>query len=360
MTPRRSRARLWLMSAALVLAGLTAAAGLFRLPLACLFGHEPTDPGPAGLQGVECLGRVDVEGGVLDLAPVRAGRVVAVPVREGEEVPAGAVLLRLDDQPARLQVRQARAAREAARAQAALAEEAARLHPFRVAGQEALVASARGRAAAAREELRRTERLHDHGLISKEERASAQERVKSLDAAAAAEARRLEGLRGEDPALRVQQAKAEVARAEALVAEAEYGLGQCAVTAPEAGRLLRVRCGAGEVVSPQAAVLVFAPARPRLVRAEVEQELAHLVEVGQPAVARDEMNPGQSWKGRVTRVGDWYSDSPAIPRRMARFTDMPTVECLIALDSGQPALRVGQRMTVLLGKAAAAAGSGKR
>jgi multidrug resistance efflux pump len=353
MTPRRSRALFWLVSAGVVLAGLSGAAGVFRLPpLAGLFGYEPPDAGSVGLHGVECLGRVDVEGGVLDLAPVRAGRVVAVPVREGEAVPAGAVLLRLDEEPARLQVRQARAAREAARSRVALAREAVRLHPFRVAGQEKLLASARSRAAAAREELRRKERLHDQGLISQEERASAREEVKSLEATAEAEGRRLAGLRAEEPGLQVEQATAEEARAEALLAEAEYGLKQCAVVAPEAGTLLRLRCGAGEVVSPQAAVLVFAPARPRLVRAEVEQELIHLVEVGQPAVVRDEMNPGRSWKGRVARVSDWYADSPSIPRRMARFTDMPTVECVIALDPGHPPLRIGQRMTVLLGKAA--------
>lgn len=357
MTPRRSRMPCWLLSAGVVLAGL-AAAGVFRVPLAGLLGHERADAEPAGLQGVECLGRVDVEGGVLDIAPVRGGRVVAVPGREGEEVAAGAVLLRMDEQPARLQVRQARAAHKAAQAQLALAREAVTLHPFRVAGQQAVVASARSRAAAAGEELHRKERLHEQGLIGKEERASAREEVNALQSMADAEGRRLESLRAEDPGLRVQQAKAEVARAEALLAEAEYGLTQCLVVAPEAGRVLRVRCGVGEVVSPTAAVIVFAPARPRLVRAEVEQELIHLVEVGQPAVVRDEMNPDRSWKGRVVRVSDWYSDSPSIPRRMARFTDMPTVECLIALESGQAPLRVGQRMTVFLSKAMRALGTG--
>jgi hypothetical protein len=60
------------------------------------------------------------------------------------------------------------------------------------------------------------------------------------------------------------------------------------------------------------------------------------------------MNPEWSWPGRVSRVGDWYADSPTIPRRLARFTDIPTVECLIALDPGHPPLRIGQRMTVQL------------
>jgi multidrug resistance efflux pump len=201
----------------------------------------------------------------------------------------------------------------------------------------------------AREQMGRTERLFDQGLIDKEEKAAARQEVKTLESLAEAEEKRVEGLRGENPHLRVQQARAELARQEALLAEALYALEQCVVKAPSAGSVLRLGCSAGEVVSPQLPVIVFAPARPLLVRVEVEQELIHRVEVGQPAVARDEMNPERSWSGHVVRVSDWYSDRPTIPRRMARFTDIPTVECVVALEPGHPPLRIGQRMTVLLG-----------
>ncbi len=344
----RPRTLVWLLAVAVVLVGLSGAAGVFRLPLA-LFGCRQPDSERPGLQGVECLGRVDVEGGLLELAPVRSGRVVAVSVHEGEAVPAGAVLLRLDEQPAQLLVQQARAAQQVAETQVALAEEAARLHTFRVAGQEALARAARNRVPAAREQMERKERLFDQGLIDKEEKAAARQEVKTLESLAEAEEKRVEGLRGENPCLRVQQARAELARAEALLAEARYALDQCVVKAPVAGSVLRLRCSAGEVISPQLAVIVFAPARPRIVRVEVEQELIHRVEVSQPAVVRDEMHPERSWNGRVVRMSDWYSDNPTIPRRMARFTDIPTVQCEIALDPGHPPLRIGQRMTVLLG-----------
>ena len=344
----RFRTLVCLLAVAVVLVGLSGAAGVFRQPLA-LFGGGPQHPAQPVLQGVECLGRVDVEGGLLELAPVRSGRVVAVSVREGEAVPAGAVLLRLDEQPARLLVQQARAAQQAAQTQVTLAEEAVRTHASRLATQEALARAARSRVLAAREQMERTERLFDRDLIDKEERAAARQEVKTLESLAEAEEKRVEGLRGENPHLRVQQARAELARQEALLAEACYALEQCVVKAPSAGSVLRLRCSAGEVISPQLAVIVFAPARPRIVRVEVEQELMHRVEVGQSAVARDEMNPDRSWNGRVVRVGDWYSDRPTIPRRMARFTDIPTVECVISLDPGQPPLRIGQRMTVLLG-----------
>lgn len=360
MRSNRFRSLFWLLAVALVLVGLTGAAGHVRPTFLGLFGGERPVAEPTGLQGAECLGRVDLDGGVQDLAPVRPGRVVAVPVLEGQTVSAGTVLLRQDEEPSRLLVQQAQAAGCAAQAQLALAEEAARLHPSRIAGQEALVQAARCRVSAAREVLRRKERLHDQALINKEERDAARDEVKALEAVATAEEKRLEGLRGQNPALRVHQAKAEAARAQAQVDEARHALEQCVVRAPAAGRLLRVRCGVGEVVSPRAAVLVFAPAKPYIVRAEVEQELIHLIEVGRPAVVKDEMNPEWSCKGRVTRISDWYADSPTIPRRMARFTDLPTVECVIALDPGHPPLRLGQRMTVLFDRASPAVGSGNR
>jgi multidrug resistance efflux pump len=344
----RSRTLVWLLAVVVVLVGLGGAASVFRQPLA-LFGYGPQHPERLGLQGVECLGRVDIEGGLIELAPVRSGQVVAVNVHEGEEVSAGAVLLRLDEQPAQLLVQQARAAQQAAQAQVALAEEAVRTHAFRLASQEALARAARNRVPVACEQMRRKERLFERGLIDTEEMAAARQEVKTLESLAEAEEKRVEGLRGEDPHLRVQQARAELARQEALLAEACYALEQCVVKAPAAGSVLRLRCSAGEVISPQQAVIVFAPAQPRIIRVEVEQELMHRVEVGQTAVVRDEMNPERSWNGRLVRVSDWFSDRPTIPRRMARLTDIPTVECVIALEPGQSPLRIGQRMTVLLG-----------
>src|SRR5271154_6266149 len=61
-------------------------------------------------RGIVCFGHVDVEHGVTGLAPLVAGRVVEVPVREGEALAAGAALLRLDDRSAPAHVAQARAA----------------------------------------------------------------------------------------------------------------------------------------------------------------------------------------------------------------------------------------------------------
>ena len=100
----RPRRLIWLSAVAMMLAGLSGAVGVICQPLAQSAGRRPGTERP-GLPGVGCLGRVDVEGGLLELAPVRSGRVVAASVREGEAVSAGTVLLQLDEQPARLRSR---------------------------------------------------------------------------------------------------------------------------------------------------------------------------------------------------------------------------------------------------------------
>src|SRR5947209_13543051 len=58
---------------------------------------------------VVCFGHVDMEHGVTPLYPVVPGRVMAVEVRETQDVKAGHVLVRLDSSVARLRVREAEA-----------------------------------------------------------------------------------------------------------------------------------------------------------------------------------------------------------------------------------------------------------
>ena len=50
--------------------------------------------------------------------------------------------------------------------------------------------------------------------------------------------------------------------------------------------------------------------------------------------------------GQVTRIANWYSQRRTILAQPGQFKDVPTVECVIALDLGNPPLRLGQRVRV--------------
>ena len=88
-----------------------------------------------------------IEADEVNVGVETAGRVVALPLNEGDEVHAGDVLLRLDDTVAQAQLVQARAALDAARASLALVEAGARDEDVRAATATRDQAAA-GRAAA--------------------------------------------------------------------------------------------------------------------------------------------------------------------------------------------------------------------
>src|SRR5262249_10221468 len=113
-----SRRTFWIVILAVVAIG-TPAAGL----LLCYSsrgtppfqrGKSDGDSTSSGGQGVVCFGQVDLRHGVTALYPLQPGRVVEVLVQEGQTVPEGTILLRLEDGPARSRVAEAQAALEAA------------------------------------------------------------------------------------------------------------------------------------------------------------------------------------------------------------------------------------------------------
>jgi multidrug resistance efflux pump len=312
---------------------------------------RPESPSPA-TPDVVCLGHVDVDGGVAAVGTAVPGRVVALNVREGDVVPAGAVLLRLDDRPARFGAEQARAVLESAKARLTLATQNGRQHPARVAQQRSAAEAADHRLAAAREQLLRQQELFKINNANAREVSAAESQVRDLEAQARAAWERLAELGLTDPDLPVREAKAEVAAAEARLQQAEYAVEQCEVRAPSAGIILRVQAAVGEVVGGPAGVapFQFCPDRPLIVRAEVEQEFVPRLAVGQPAVVEDEAAAhGTVWPGRVVRIAGWYAARRNIPDRPAAFKDVPTVECVIALDGPRPPLRIGQRVQVQIG-----------
>src|SRR5262245_50438605 len=107
------------------------------------------------------FGFVDVEGGVVPLAPVQPGRVAEVLVGENAEVEAGAPLFRLDDAQAQVKVRQAKAAVAAAEEQLKQARDLPEQHRRKVEAQKEAVAAARSDVDVARTQRDKVKRLFE-------------------------------------------------------------------------------------------------------------------------------------------------------------------------------------------------------
>lgn len=319
-------------------------------------GTPKDDAGKSSALGegrIVCFGLVDVEPGVASLVPVQQGRVVAVPVKEGDEVKAGQELLRLDDRAAEFALRQAKANLGAAEAQLKLAKQAPARHKIQVVKQQAAIQAAEGRLAGANEEAARVQRLFESKNISAEQAQAAKEQVKTAEAGVQVEKETLNELRLAQPELDIKRAEEDVAAKQALVDQAKHALDECTLRAPGAGTVLRVLVREGDVFGPQTRqpAVQFCPQAARIVRAEVEQEFAGRLALGQPALIQDDAVASPTWKGKVTHVADWYASRRSLTQEAFQFNDVRTLECIVTLDADQPPLRINQRVRVTIGQA---------
>jgi HlyD family secretion protein len=354
MNHNSERRRPWWLAAVLALVVIASPVVIHFHPE--VWSSTPADTGSevraVGKARVVCLGHVDLEEGVTALNPVQPGRVVEVAVREGQKVKAGAVLLRQDDQQARLMVRQTEGELKAACARLAQAQKLPQQHQSELAAQMAALEAARFRLAAARESAQRTRKLLKDGMAGKEEAGTAENVVRELEAMLKAEQDKYARLQAEIPNEHVTLAEAEVEARQARLEEARHALSERALCAPADGEVLRLLAAVGDVMGPQTtqAAVLFCPERPRVVRAEVPQEFADRVRVGQAVAIQDDARLVEVGRGQVTRVSDWYTQRRSIIQEPSVRNDVRTLECIIRIDPGNPPLRIGQRVRVVMGE----------
>jgi multidrug resistance efflux pump len=308
-------------------------------------------PRPSGTPTVVCLGTADVRGGVVRLLPTVPGRVLAVHVDDNADVSAGQVLLTLDDRQARSQLREAEAALQAAESQCHEARKGPEQHKLVLAQQKAALAALRHELAAAHLAAAHKRKLMEAKQLSREEADAAVEVEHKLKSLEQVEAAKLEALELRDPLQDLARAEAEVRAKAAMRDRVRDALGEYALKAPTAGRVLRVLANPGDLVGPGQTneALLFCPAGPRVVRAEVEQEYAGRVEIGQHAAIEDAARSGgPTWNGKVVRIADWFTHRRIVTPDQIPVQEVRTLECLVELDANQPPLRIGQRVRVRL------------
>jgi multidrug resistance efflux pump len=319
-------------------------------------GAERSFSGPPG---VICLGTVDLEntpGGFVPLAPLQPGAVIDVPVTDNQAVKKGDVLLKVDDEMQVQTVAQADTGVRLAQAQVNEARQAAAVYQAGVDAQKAVVDAAKHKIAAADYRLKRQKYLM--GLTSpmsnQDEINAATEELDAAKSAVAAEEAKLRAVEASKPDVKVREADEALTLARQRADQARLALKRCTLEAPADGTVLRIAVTKGAILGPQTrqAPVLFAPTDTRVVRAEVDQEFAHRVQVGMTAVITDEANGQVTWQGRVKRLGAAYlpKRSAGGPESYALGGSEPRVlECLVELDPGQPMPLLGQRVRVNIG-----------
>ena len=212
---------------------------------------------PAGQYRISAPGRVEGTTPEIELRPRLEGRIVRLPVEEGQFVEEGETLLQLDDQQYRHEV--ALAAAKLALAEAELERLVNGAH-----NQERIEAAALCRAKLA--ELERAElawkriyELHQSRAISEQEADNQRTQVAALMAefeAARARQQLLEAPARDDE---IQMANARIHAAKAQLELAKIQLERTKLRAPSRGRILKINVEMGELTgpdSPQPAVIL--------------------------------------------------------------------------------------------------------
>jgi multidrug resistance efflux pump len=357
--PARAWFRLsWLLGIGLLTASLVGASHVLNSrPTAGDPSKPPAERTFSGPPGVVCLGTVDLEsapGGFIPLSPTHAGEVTHVNVYEGQVVKKGDVLLRVDDELQVLQVGLAEAAVRVADSQFAQAQVLPERYRAGIEALQAAVTAARHKVTAAEYRLNRQRRLATIAQSNDEEIQAATEDLNAAKSLVAAEEAKLRETQANKPDAKVREAEEGVAVARQRLEQAKLALRKCGLDAPADGIVLRLTAGKGTVLGPQTrqAPVLFAPAGPRVVRAEVEQEFAHRVQAGMTAVVQDEASGQTTWQGRVKRLGAAF-----LPKRSTGGpesfglggSDARVLECVIELDAGQSLPVIGQKVRVNIG-----------
>lgn len=308
----------------------------------------------AAVDEVVALGFADVEPGVAGLNPVQGARVLELP-RENQSYTAGQILVRLDDQEARLRVLEAQRELDLAKEEWSQAKTKPEEDlSDKIELQKLAIESARRQLATtqASAKVRETERRG--GVITRAMAEPAARVVEQTRAQLQLEEKRLALLEKQRRHVKdKERLAAQVVKAkEAKVKRAETALEDYVIKAPEDGKVLRVLVRKGEMVGParSSPAVQFCPTKPpRIIRAELEQEYAALVNPGAAVTVVDDSSTGERWTGRVVSLSDWYTRRRAILQEPKIFNDVRTLECIVSLKlDGKNPPRIGQRVRVLI------------
>jgi HlyD family secretion protein len=275
------------------------------------------------------------------------GRLSRVLVDEGSMVSAGQVVAELDsaDYAARVDLAKA----EVAARQAQLDRLRAGSREEERSESDALLRQAEARVKAARQELERRRPLLETGAISRSEfdQAVREESTASaaVDQARSAKVLVAEQTRSED----LRRAEADLAAAQARLAEALALMDKTTIRSPISGQVLRRWKKTGESVSALAGtdIVSIGNLSRLVVRAEVDETDVAKVRLSQPAYVTAEAYPGIHFTGHIVRIAHQLGRKKVFTDEPTERVDKKTMEALVQLDAGQK-LPVGLRVDVFI------------
>ena len=331
------------------------AIGLLVVPLAVVGWWLSRPAAPNSLVTIDeldvlCTGRVDSSGMVVSLEPSQAGRVLKIYAQENKPLDKGQEILRLDDSTAKARLLQATAGVDGAKVDLASAEKEAQRFPEQLEARRALGAAAKARVDQAKKLVEQRKAQQQITPLTKIEQEGLEAQVRELESLELADRLQLADIeKNLNPQWRIDAAKARLDAAKADQQLAQKSVEDCVMRAPSAGRILRLQTSEGALLMPGGypAAIVFVPAGPLVVRAELDQEFIGRVREGMTVEVRDDGRAnGPMYPGRIKSMSRWVAQRRTMILDPGEINDVRTVECLVELQSSIDELFIGQRMRV--------------
>ena len=342
--------------------------------IGCLLGanqvlHAPRGPDGTGREaaaphgdakngargsGIVCTGVYGPESDIIPLVPSVKGEVMEVLVKSHQKVAKGQALLKMDDRLWRLKLEEAEAGVEFARSQQNQAQMGMKQYIAEREAQLLLIEIRKKEHAMAREKLAKIEpaALQKLSAAVISDYNAGKIGLEALDLAIKAEEKKLEAVEARKPSPAIEQADVGMRRAMSVRKQAQLGVDQCILTAPDDGVIMQVLAPVGTKFGEQGLKPAFLFYSGNLiVKADINQEWANRVAVGQTAVIQDHSGNGQTWRGKVTYVAPGFlpkREASAIPDILQQNQEL-VLECRITLDPNQKVPLLNQKVRVHLG-----------
>jgi HlyD family secretion protein len=251
-------------------------------------------------------GKVDVEGGVVQVAARAPGTVREVMVQEGDTVTKNQILARQEDDAQRLAIGAAQAGVSQAQSAEALTAVNIRV---------------------AQREYERLQKLAPNNFVAQQKLDQAQDAIDTAKAT-----------------LVTQQAAVQTAQAQ--LAQAQYNEELTIIRAPMDGKIIRryANPGAGASTLNVSDMFDLEPAIPHIIRSEIVESSIPDIHPGQEAEIVSENDPSKTYVGHVVRIAATFGARKLLSDAQNEASDERVVEVVVTADT-TPFL-IGQRVLV--------------
>jgi HlyD family secretion protein len=259
------------------------------------------------------------------------GRIVDLPVEEGQRVEPGALLARLDDADYKQKVRINEAGVQVRESNLALLLAGTREQELR-ASQETML-NAQADLDEKKLEYDRAQRLFSKDEASAQDRDLANTALKRAEATFQAAQQRyneaVEGTRKEDIAI----ARANLKQADADLGLSRVNLDYTTLRAPSAGVITVREAELGEVVIPGTPVVTLADLDHIWLRAYIAETDLGRIRWGQDATITTDTYPGKQYHGRISFIS---SSAEFTPKSVQTYKERITLVYRIKIDIDNP------------------------